>query len=58
MERPSGPGVRTSWPDATHALTRRAVVDRFQPQDRALLLQSMALKQARSPIASAIRPAA
>jgi hypothetical protein len=38
-------------------LTRRDVVDRFQPQERAVLLQSTALKQARSRIASAVRPA-
>jgi len=33
-------------------LTRRDVVDRFQPQERAVLLQSMALNQACRPIAS------
>jgi hypothetical protein len=44
--------------DATHALTHPDVVDRFQPQERAVLLQSTAVKQARSPITSAVRPAA
>jgi hypothetical protein len=57
-ERPSGPGVRPSWPDATNALARRDVVDLFQPQELAVLLQSTALKQARSPIASAVGPTA
>ena len=32
-----------------HALTRRDVFDQFQPQERAVLLQSTALKQACSP---------
>jgi hypothetical protein len=57
-ERPSGPGVRTSRPDATHTLTRRDVVDLFQPQERAVLLQSTALKQVHRPIASLVGLAA
>ena len=37
--------------DATQSSTRRDVVDRFKPRERAVLLQSTAVKQARSPIA-------
>jgi hypothetical protein len=58
MERPFGPGVRTSGPDATHALTRRDLVDRLEPQERAELVQSAGLKRARSPIVLSVPPAA
>jgi hypothetical protein len=53
----SDPGALTNLlrKHAPHALTRRDVVDRFQPQERAVPPQSTALKQARKPIASAIR---